>query len=126
MNKSKGGLSLGRAMNLFDRLFRSAKLREIERLANTRGSTGGLVKRIDENRELLELLQREAPALLQAHPWMEGWIASNDSFFVQLDMIVQARPHQRWSDFPRPWPGREVFAERQVCIRSLPASSPNE
>lgn len=101
-------------MKLFDRLFRSAKLKEIERLANTRGSTGGLVKRIDENRELLELLQREAPDLLQAHPWMEGWIAGNDSFFVQLDSIVQARPHQRWSDFPRPWPGREVFAERQV------------
>lgn len=96
-------------MKLLDRLFRPSKLRDIERLANTRGSTGGLVKRIDENRELLELLQREAPELLQAHPWMEGWIACNDSFFVQLDMIVQARPQQRRSDFPRPWPGRESW-----------------
>ena len=35
---------------------------------------GGLLKRIDENRELMELLDRDAPDLLAAKPWVSRWL----------------------------------------------------
>jgi len=97
-------------MTLFDRLFRPGKLSAIEKLANTRGTTKGLVKRIDENRELLELLLREAPEFMAARPWVQAWIADNDAFFVQLDEVVRSPRIPEQSDYPRPWPGRDRAA----------------
>jgi hypothetical protein len=47
-------------------------------------SQAGVFKRIDENRELLELLQNEAPALLAKCPWIEGWLASQDEFLSDV------------------------------------------
>ena len=74
---------------------------------------GGVHKRVDENRELLELLQREAPAFLGSHPWVETWLASNDEFFVALASNVPitegrflGQAQRRPDEFPRPWPGR--------------------
>ncbi|MFW5259767.1 hypothetical protein ACOANM_32150 [Pseudomonas aeruginosa] len=69
----------------------------------------GVHKRIDENRELLELLQRESPGLLQRCPWIEGWLESQDGFLSDLADAVGTpnrldRPDFR---FPRPWPGSE-------------------
>lgn len=49
-------------------------------LATKRGTTGGLFKRIDENRELLQLLHDECPTFLREHSWIEGWIRGNDNF----------------------------------------------
>lgn len=67
---------------------------------------GGIYKRIDENRELLELLQREAPELLAKQPWVVGWLESQDGFLCDLESAVpltdvQFQKHPR---FPRPWP----------------------
>lgn len=76
----------------------------IETLCNTRGNTGGLIKRIDENRELLEVLQRDAPAFLADHPCVVGWIASNDAFFVQLNDVIRSRRPGVNRAYPRPWP----------------------
>lgn len=45
---------------------------------------GGIYKRIDENRELVELIQREAPQLFASHPWALGWLKSQDRFLVAL------------------------------------------
>jgi hypothetical protein len=74
---------------------------------------GGVHKRIDENRELLELLQREAPEFLASHRWVEGWLASNDEFFVALasnvpitEGLFVAQARRRPDEFPRPWPGK--------------------
>lgn len=74
---------------------------------------GGVHKRIDENRELLELLQREAPEFLASNCWVEGWLSSNDEFFVALESSVPISEGrflgqaQRFPDkFPRPWPGK--------------------
>jgi hypothetical protein len=73
---------------------------------------GGVHKRIDENRELLDLLQREAPEFLRSHRWVEGWLACHDEFFVALESkvpitagryLTQARMNP--GKFPRPWPG---------------------
>ena len=84
-----------------------------ERLLNIRkilGFTGGgIYKRIDENRELLELLERDAPEFLASHFWVRGWLKSHDDFFVALEssvpvtdgaFLAQCTPIQ----FPRDWP----------------------
>lgn len=83
------------------------------KVENILGFTGGGVhKRIDENRELLELLQREASGFLASHSWVEGWLASNDEFFVALALNVPitegrflGQAQRRPGEFPRPWPG---------------------
>jgi len=69
----------------------------------------GVHKRIDENRELLELLQDSAPEILEKFPWVEGWIGANDEFFTELAKVVDVEnPVGRNSSlpYPRPWPGR--------------------
>ena len=45
---------------------------------------GGVYKRIDENRELLELLVEEAPEFLNSHSWVRGWLEGHDNFLVEL------------------------------------------
>lgn len=44
----------------------------------------GVYKRIDENRELLELLIREAPDLFETHGWIRGWFKSLDEYLLAL------------------------------------------
>jgi len=72
---------------------------------------GGIYKRIDENRELLELLQKEAPELLEKQPWIMGWLESQDDFLCKLESAVPLADVQfrkqvgvRGCSFPRPWP----------------------
>lgn len=69
---------------------------------------GGIHKRIDENRELLELLQVEAPQLLKECPWVIGWIQGNDEFFTSIAKAPELKgtnPRFRPLDgFPRDWP----------------------
>lgn len=99
--------------------FKNAKLKKLEKLATTRGDTGGLFKRIDENRELLEVLFREAPGFMQSHPWVEGWIKGNDAFFEgvrsTLDIELDELHPFLAGRVPRAWP--EPLPER---IASLP------
>lgn len=76
---------------------------------------GGVHKRIDENRELLELLQQESPELLKQCPWIEGWLDGQDRFLSELADAVGV--DDEWAnrpDWPRPWPGRS---------RALPSAS---
>ena len=54
-----------------------------------------LFKRIDENRELLELMWRECPEFLSSHQWIEGWIRGNDDFFNELREILQSEADAR-------------------------------
>ena len=69
---------------------------------------GGVYKRIDENRELLELLQRDAPALLAAQPWVIGWLKSQDLFLQELAATIDLPAIKIRSpsgyQFPRHWP----------------------
>lgn len=69
---------------------------------------GGALKRLDENRELLELLQAHAPELLQTHPQVKGWLKANDEVFEELAAQSAALGMcERFSprpNFPRPWP----------------------
>lgn len=67
----------------------------------------GIFKRIDENRELLELLQREAPEFLARHFWVGGWLKDHDLFFTALAGFVPAGDLPlpvRAGKYPRPWP----------------------
>lgn len=75
---------------------------------------GGVHKRIDENRELLELLRKEAPEVIAKNPWIVGWIRSNDDFFTELEAAVPiekgkflSAAKMREGKFPRPWPGED-------------------
>ena len=90
---------------------------------------GGAHKRVNENRELLELLQSKAPELLEANPWVIGWLQSNDEVFVSLAaMSKEFGLHERFAPgptFPRPWPHishREAFGEAQKIIRRAQCS----
>ena len=71
----------------------------------------GIHKRIDENRELMELLQTTAPALLHECPWVEGWIHSQDDFLVEIEKVAGIHLHQppQLYPFPRPWPGTAPY-----------------
>lgn len=67
---------------------------------------GGIHKRTDENRELLELLQEKAPDLINECPWIVGWIHSNDAVFQALsDLAPQLGANNplfsKREDFPR-------------------------
>jgi hypothetical protein len=70
---------------------------------------GGIYKRIDENRELLEFLNEKAPKLLEEHPWVIGWIKSNDDYLKSLENLVEPLRLTNFqfkenTSFPRPWP----------------------
>ncbi|ECA9274750.1 hypothetical protein ET874_23290 [Salmonella enterica subsp. enterica serovar Enteritidis] len=45
---------------------------------------GGINKRISENRELLELIKNQYPEILDEHPWVSGWLDSQEKFLVAL------------------------------------------
>lgn len=66
---------------------------------------GGIWKRIDENRELREYLHEHAPGLLAQHPWIEGWLKSQDQFLSKLyNVAAQHLPNDyARPEFPRAW-----------------------
>lgn len=85
----------------------------LKRIHAAMDAGGGGLKRIDENRELLELLHKEDPQFLESHPWVVGWFEANDSV---LNGLVEAFESAGIADrkaaigrvrrglFPRPWP----------------------
>jgi hypothetical protein len=67
---------------------------------------GGVFKRMDENRELLQLLQDKYPDVLKENPWVQGWLWSQDCFLADLAKVGEIKnPHGKSTLFPRPWPG---------------------
>lgn len=73
----------------------------------------GIYKRIDENRELLELLLEKAPDFLQKHFWVEGWLRGQDEFLGDLLAALPVPKPVESADYPRPWPtGKRVDAKR--------------
>ncbi len=70
-----------------------------------RTSQRGIYKRVDENRELMELLQEKAPGFLKDNFWVEGWLRSQDEFLNDLLRVVPIEDHRVTTGrFPRPWP----------------------
>lgn len=71
----------------------------------------GIWKRIDENRELLQFLQKQAPDVIEKFSFIETWIAQQDIFLVVLEQILQLEkdPGFKNSRFPRPWTGEDAL-----------------
>ena len=63
---------------------------------------GGIHKRIDENRELLELLQQDG--FIDRYPWVKGWLRSQDEFLSAVLDAVPIRDGWFIRLTPRPWP----------------------
>lgn len=89
-------------------MFRKTK-KVIESVLAILGWTGGGIhKRIDENRELVELLYRDG--FIDRYPWVLGWLRSNDEFFSALLTTVPIQDGRfiqltrGCEPFPRPWP----------------------
>jgi hypothetical protein len=85
------------------------RLAEIQAVASRVGR--GVHKRIDENREMLELLQKCAPDVLEKFPWVEGWLRGHDDFFTELAKVVEVENKVGRNSslpYPRPWPGRPL------------------
>ncbi len=80
------------------------QLKKIEFFLRHSRSERGIWKTIDENRELLQCLQTNAPEALEKCPWIEGWIAGTDIFLINLMMLL-GMEKQMGPYFPRPWPG---------------------
>jgi hypothetical protein len=51
-------------------------------------NSGGIYKRLDQTRELKELLHQKAPAFMRAHPWVDNWLDTNDDFLCALEQTV--------------------------------------
>ena len=72
---------------------------------------GGVQKRIDENRELYDLLSNKAPDFMASHPWVASWLQSHDEFFCALAEHVPVDSERFTATpvdhpgrpFPRPW-----------------------
>lgn len=81
---------------------------------------GGIYKRIDENRELVEFLQNEAPDFLEKHPWVIGsWLKSQDSFLCDLAASVpkSKKSQFKYEDspaYPRPWPKGDLGESKSI------------
>lgn len=65
----------------------------------------GIWKRIDENRQLLQVLHEQAPDFLKQYPRVVGWIAGIDAFFLGVkDLLALVKPQWMGERFPREWP----------------------
>lgn len=76
----------------------------------------GVFKRIDENRELLDLLQHESPELLKRCFWISDWLEDQDRFLVErAEAAKTVNPHGAHKNsavqaLPQPWPGNHLHA----------------
>ncbi|EFG1052924.1 hypothetical protein BR311_003673 [Escherichia coli] len=93
----------------------SNKSAQLEKVVDVLNRTeAGILKRLDENRELLELLYRDAPELMKEKPWIRGWLESQDVFLVK---VAEAANVQTKGDsihpYPRPFPLRVSDCDKE-------------
>ncbi|WP_407221966.1 hypothetical protein [Escherichia coli] len=69
-------------MGLFHQSAEKEKLEALENVISK--NNRGIFKRIDENRELLELLYEKTPELMDECSRIRGWIESQDEFLSKL------------------------------------------
>lgn len=74
-------------------------------LLQTKAAGGGIDKRLDENRELLECLKDNHENVLIKSPWIVGWIRANDEFFQLVKQhLGNADVGLGSTELPRPFP----------------------
>lgn len=119
-----------RRVNFLRTFFRhGSPLADVRRILGWVG--GGVHKRIDENRELLELLRNEVPDFVAAHPEVVNWLQSQDDFLCELADAVPisggqflhltGRPDRV---FPRPWPGETEQTIQRTIAAAAVSSNP--
>ena len=52
---------------------------------------GGIEKRLDEHRELVEKLSADSKGLLDSTPWVIGWLKSQDDFLEAIYQQITAK-----------------------------------
>lgn len=84
---------------------RKASLGEVIALFENFGGAG---KRIDENRELFQLIKEKAPGMLAENPHIESLLRTQDAFLVELKRVSGTEDplRDRCPDrgFPHRWP----------------------
>lgn len=82
------------------------ELASIMYLCTQTDGTRGIWKRIDENRELLECIQKYAPEFLERCGWICNWIGCQDAFLLTLKKLLSLpnSPFPAPGPFPRSWP----------------------
>ncbi|EKZ5999847.1 hypothetical protein REZ03_005353 [Klebsiella pneumoniae] len=99
-------------MGLFHQSAEKEKLEALENVISK--NNRGIFKRIDENRELLELLYEKTPELMDECSWIRGWIESQDEFLSKLAEIsgVENRTYNLTAGKPYPRP----FPKKPDCV----------
>ena len=94
------------------------RLASIDYVIRTAGR--GVYKRIDENRETLELLHNEAPEFIIKFPWVIGWFSGNDYFFEEIAKASKIDNPFENSGFPypRPWPEKSTVNLSEAISQS--------
>jgi hypothetical protein len=88
------------------RLLKPIRYKRTDKLRGVvRSCEGGIYQRIDENRQLLETLQDDAPEFLAENAWIERWLATQDSFLTHVAEAARIPMNARLP-VPRPWPGK--------------------
>ncbi|PKB89354.1 hypothetical protein A8A01_14605 [Ewingella americana] len=89
----------------------NGKFKEVQEVIKS--TEGGLLKRIDENRELMELLECDAPELLASKPWVRRWLESQDTYLRKVAAVagVPSESPNPLSNYPRSMP--EKFTDPQ-------------
>ena len=102
-------------MGLFHKSAEKEKLEALEKVISK--TNRGIFKRIDENRELLELLYEKAPELMDKCFWIRCWIESQDEFLSKLAEIsgVENRTYKtleyEWDDL-----AEKFFRKNQIAL----------
>ncbi|MHB1641139.1 MAG: hypothetical protein ACYCS8_00585 [Acidithiobacillus sp.] len=90
------------------------QLARIQEVINTHSR--GIYKRIDETRELMELLERDhGPGFLVRHPWVASWLESQDDFLDALrdaDGLPVNKLGGLLESYPRPRPSYNLCHEK--------------
>jgi len=68
-------------------MFIDKKYQDVKRFVEK--EEGGVFKRMDENRELFELLCKEYPEVFRKNPWASRWLLSQDQFLTGLAEITE-------------------------------------
>lgn len=80
------------------------KLQNIEKACET--VSGGIYKRVDENREIIQTLYKHAPEFVKNNEHVIGWLSAQDEFLTEIskNVAVKEPKFKPTNRFPRPYP----------------------
>ncbi|CDQ10475.1 conserved protein of unknown function [Acidithiobacillus ferrivorans] len=102
-------------------MFKSREKRQLASIQEViNNHSQGIYKRIDENRELMELLVRDGgPGFLERNSWVVSWLESQDAFLEALRKVAGLsvnKPGSPMEGYPRPRPYLAVDLSMQTEV----------